>query len=185
MSNDAVREAGRELDELIAVRVMGMACAHRRERVPADVVAVRIARDWKEQFGTECPPEYALATAAREQDGADHPECWCAICHEKMNKGFAGWSVPKYSLDIAAAFQVIEKMGNTFDGLYPSYDYDPDRLMHWTAVTAGTHSVSRRGHVARTAPLAICRAALWAAHNLQPDRGPTSSTPGEDKNDAL
>lgn len=176
-------EAGRALDELIAVRVMGFACVHQRERVPAEVVAVRIARDWKEQYGTECPPEYALATAAYEQYEADYPECWCAKCHERMNGGVAGWSVSKYSTDLVAAWEVVEKLAerglwiDLTDMRHGCYrNDDVTSFVGWRAEISDIDHDDEHGPVpicheytdepwsadAATAPLAICRAALKA-----------------------
>ena len=45
--------AGRELDALVAEKVMGWECVHKIEFVPVEVLAERIATEWLEEYGSE------------------------------------------------------------------------------------------------------------------------------------
>lgn len=84
-------------------------------------------------------------------------------CHGEGCRWQGSWddiAWPAYTTDIAAAWQVVEKMlqRGVIDGLYPAYD--GDKFLHWCCVT--DIDGNRQGHTADTAPLAICRAALAA-----------------------
>jgi hypothetical protein len=103
----------------------------------------------------------AELAAGREMDAAVHK----AVFGEAPRHvgvvwfvGNQGAELPRYSAEIAAAWQVVEKMGPRFDGLYPSYD--EGRFMDWVAITTAGTFESRRGHLGKTAAEAICRAAL-------------------------
>jgi len=66
-----------------------------------------------------------------------------------------------YSTDIAAAWQVVEKLMPTIGHIYPAVDLETGELLHWCAVVE-TGDTSRQGVTADTAPRAICLAALKA-----------------------
>ena len=138
--------AGREMDALIAMRVMGA-------------------------------PEVCTLVGAGTLDDPcrlDHPDAAWRV-RSPLDTYWYRWSpdgservvndfLPNYSTDIAAAMDVWGKVGSRIESLYPAYDYEPERLMHWVAVTSDTDGrpESRRGHVAPTPAEAICLAALSA-----------------------
>lgn len=70
--------------------------------------------------------------------------------------------IPRYSTDIAAAWLVVEKLMPRIGHIYPAFDVEPSRFMHWVAVLEHPIWENRRGFTEATAPLAICRAALAA-----------------------
>ncbi len=99
----------------------------------------------------------------------------CYLNSERLPNLAYALAVPKFSTDISAAWQVVEKMGISViaseDGWYAGVTKD---VIH-TCDNAGHEAKEVQAHfvLADTAPLAICRAALSAL-----DRGgATSPTP--------
>jgi hypothetical protein len=98
---------------------------------------------------------------------AEHVMGWS---HEDAERGY--WlsqgcisdplarALPEYSADIAAAWQVVEKLLPLLGHIYPACDPETGKLLHWCAVVED--GPRRRGYTAPTAPEAICRAALAA-----------------------
>lgn len=116
-------EAGRELDALIAEKVMGY---------PA----------FAEKVVTKLGDHLVIS---------DH----CAICGRKDGTSEC---LPHYSTDIAAAWEVVEKLRLSVlqfeDGWFADPRLESYREHFWGALGADDFSA--------TAPLAICRAALEA-----------------------
>lgn len=145
-----VMQAGRELDERIAVKIFGWQHA-RGDDVPL-VARHRNPRDTR-------IPEAWIYTDSSLASGIGYE---CVLCGE---------GPPPYSTDIAGAWQVVEKM--QADGCSVLLHYHPEGMAEeW--LRGWTVSVQRGGtparpfdtpyvwHQAATAPLAICLAALAA-----------------------
>jgi hypothetical protein len=120
-------DAGPELDALVAEKVMGWT---------------------KEPSANPFPGPKSL------------PWNWVAP-HSTWGPGTPGkcypTSVPKYSTDIAAAWEVVEKLRDQFEGVV----VDGIKLPGAPAWQCIVMNESEKGE-AQTAPLAICRAALKA-----------------------
>lgn len=131
--NDVSREAGRELDALIAERVMG----YEVSRIRAGALLVEV---------------YAI-----ERRDEAHPSFDVVMCN------YYPVSVRRYSTDIAAAWEVVEKLNET--ERWPTIQFGPseDGDLRWwvTLVNPADADV-----YAETAPLAICRAALKAVASV-------------------
>ena len=116
-------KAGRELDALVAEKVMGRVWAVAPMTAPIKVLIEPQFKtgDWQELKGGE------IASFG---------------------------NLPLYSTDIAAAWEVVEKLrGDRITVGVTAYDRDVECEIH----IGGLHTVR-----AETAPLAICRAALKA-----------------------
>lgn len=128
--------AGRELDALVAEHVFGTAILT-REAMEAEAVRV-----WVEQ--PQCTKFFWGFTAWRGDDGTIQ----CAQDFEP------------YSTDIAAAWDVVEKLGRDgftcdiqWKGAGRNYEFTAEASFDkWTP--------PQSGHAVGSAPLAICRAAL-------------------------
>ncbi len=98
---------------------------------------------------------------------AKHPNLSGDGWWETENGGENGYLavLPEFSTDIAAAWTVVEKMPRVLGHIYPSFDEESGKFLHWCAVVENSEpwSSARYGAVGETAPLAICRAALRAA----------------------
>lgn len=144
--------AGRELDALVAERVMGWEWLERRMDVhdpstarkalfpPSDSEWIRInynERDWS-AASSATPRFHDWDEAALRSKG-----------------GAAELCLPYYSSDIAAAWQVVEKMAEKGDLIFLQTHRGDDEQYAATFVEPFTA-------YAPTVPLAVCRAALKA-----------------------
>jgi len=136
---------GRELDALVAERVMGCTLWRRDE-------ALQTAKDQKEY------------EAARRKDEF---RCECpGLPHHESNDDGESW-LKAYSTDIAAAWEVVDAV-KTNDGENGIYDYPRGESVELRYLVAQkiwsvTMRVNGGGYVnadADTAPHAICLAAL-------------------------
>lgn len=100
------RVAGRELDAEIATRVMGEACVHDLEFIPRDVIVARNRAEWLAEWGEDAPAKWEGDTCEND----DYPPKWCKHCHVERAGRVGSMNLPCYSTDLAAAFQVVEKM---------------------------------------------------------------------------
>lgn len=83
---------------------------------------------------------------------------------ELAGTGIKGhWHVPRYSTDIAAAWQVVEQMHLLGNALALERWLDMPSKNKWLALFTLENGHDTGSHVAESAPLAICRAALVAA----------------------
>lgn len=165
--------AGRELDALVAERVMGL-CVHIPERVPPDVIAASRREDFKAEYGQE-PPESWDGDAYSEYEwDHDHWPWRCKKCGERCN---ARVRLADYSTDIRAAWRLVEHLSI----LYRVEVYELDSGWVCKLTTRDTMpAISLDGKQTRmyhgelggggsglapktTAPFAICQAALKAA----------------------
>jgi hypothetical protein len=127
--------AGRELDALIAEKVMGWTPTCNGERI------------------------------GNSLGGRDEPAGWCKECDmADPPRGQHARPLPPYSTDIAAAWQVAEKFkSNVMDGF--TILFDPERkqwragALWWTGYEQAQWWEPESA-MAETAPLAICLAAL-------------------------
>ena len=120
-------QAGRELDALVAEKAMGTAGLR--------PISVLDGRGWRQDIGT-------LGPSRELGDG---------------RMGREAKSIPAYSTDIAATWEVVERMRER--GLLLSLS---DNRTHWRAAFDDPHADEPEGddHEASTAALAICLAAL-------------------------
>jgi hypothetical protein len=182
MSNWRELPAGRELDALVAEKVMGL-------KVVGRCCAVFVEGEWSihpdaEPEGWTCYAELAPVYArpecdcaesvVREYDTPEKAELYREIDAERDarqaismaktgHRTYCLGVVPGYSTDIAAAWEVVEKLletcfvdVNAIPGSSIIQWFVTVRLMPLTA----RHPI--RGAGALTAPLAICLAALAA-----------------------
>lgn len=141
-------EAGRELDALIAEKVMDL--------VPCEA--------WEYiNFGSAGGPALVNANCIHGQGRRCYPTT--EIGGGVSLQGIGG--PPHYSTDIAAAWEIVEKFGhykvNTFPGEIPGQP--PTIRVELTRF----HPEAFGYADADTVPLAICRAALKALGVRQPD----------------
>ena len=125
--------AGRELDRIVAERVM---------ELPAK--SIRLC-------GTdECVEVWT-----------DNPFYADGICNRRDVQGVC--DPPSYSTDIAAAWKVVERMHECGHAIVLERWLDMPSKNKWSAlfIMENGHDTGQR--VAESAPLAICRAALVAA----------------------
>ena len=132
-------EAGRELDALIAEKVFGF-----------EVIEVQ-----------EVNPLLAGLRRGLKGRKLNKTEMW--ECLETYKKLKNGKYLPHYSTDIAAAWQVVEKL--RADCVFANIGPDPSEgggyncQFHW-AEGHDEFDIRLEDAAAPTAPLAICRAAL-------------------------
>lgn len=137
-------EAGRELDALVAERVMGLGKPEFR------VWGIDSFRDWRTPV--------------------DRPEARSSI---GVIAAHTAWlRVPEYSTDIRAAWKVIEHMREQWAATENAKAGEPDAWQFddlsdegWAAIVVWLHhdgTVQEVVAFAPTLPLAICRAALRA-----------------------
>jgi hypothetical protein len=151
--------AGRELDARVAREVMGLG------DVREEVWGLDHHRDWRYPVWRD---------ELRSVDGV-------------IAAHWAWLRVPAYSTDIAAAFEVVEKMAER------GYDFELFVAAHLGAVAIFRDYETPRDHPPEgravidpregAAPLAICRAALAALTpptNSQPASTPARAAPGEE-----
>jgi hypothetical protein len=143
MEQNQIRQmpAGREMDKLIAEQVMGISMYHYDKGHPDNCYFMLLDADGDPVL---------FAPRFRDAERKTEAEAW--------------QDCPCYSTDIAAAWQVVEKL--TADGwghkhhVYSKYAEMPG--WQWTFMQSGKGPNSISGAEAETAPLAICRAALLA-----------------------
>lgn len=165
MSEQLAELAGRDLDAVVAVRVMGWEWLERLEDLyqrPRKVIYPPLGPDWIRfnYFWDKYSP--AQPTTERFSD-------WDECC--KRVDGATG--MPRYSTDIAAAMEVVEKMRESWSvEIYCDF---PDREWNVTFckrdpeaqwIQTDTHSVD-----SESLPEAICRAALIATREKVKDGG--------------
>lgn len=147
-------EAGRELDAMVAEKVMGLRprwwSLHRNDKPLRDLMDtdVRPTLFWLDCQSLDHVPLEVLRPNA---DG-DMPILECDD----------GESVLCYSTDIAAAWEVVEKLKEITENVLVSWEET-----YWEVEVCVTQEAFNRGYRtaindADTAPLAICRAALIA-----------------------
>ena len=92
----------------------------------------------------------------------DYPEKWCGKCHAGVNQPGSGrWNLPKYSEDISAAWEVVEKLRT--DGLMVDLTSEGAiKNPGWQVTVEDSRSDDAWFSYADTAPQAICEAALAA-----------------------
>ena len=131
-------EAGRELDALVAEKVMGWTWGEYSPPVEGPSKILRPPESW-----------------APSPDRAPGSEVSCPGWH---------FRVPQYSTDIAAAWEVVEKMVPIKYGFNLAIESPPGPWGDWEVhfYNGGTHLA-----FADTAPLAICRAALLAVMEVE------------------
>ena len=84
---------------------------------------------------------------------------------KRYTRGYQNTPVdPKFAEDIREAWKVVQKLLPRIGHVYPAWDYETGKLMHWCAVVEsdGTHMMRREGCVADTPSEALCLAALKA-----------------------
>ena len=143
--------AGREMDALVAEKVMG----------------------WKP--GTPCKDEYS-DTPTEERD----THWQCRKCGLRGQWGDPGWEEHdeqplSYSTDIAAAWLVVEKM-RSGGRKFIIEALKPEHTELWYAAFSATEDLSgyeKSKALEPTAPLAICLAALEAVKDFAPATGQT------------
>ncbi len=148
---NAVREAGRELDALVAEKRMGRCrwCWDNRSQW-LKVPSPEGFEGSSHQVGDE-----------NEIDPLTKERVWYCLKHNKLAWT---WNIPGYSTDIAAAWEVVEKLredGWSFhvdDVGFNDATEGQWRVM-FTEATTGNKHVFADG---QTAPHAICLAALEA-----------------------
>lgn len=130
-------EAGRELDALVAERVMGLKCRFERG----------VEAAWQDHKPVAWSPNDYIVLS---QSGSPEP---CFYIPSRMHSYLI---VPRYSTDIAAAWEVVEKMWSSkYEAFVRTF------RGQWSASFADNGNII--GQVdAETAPLAICRAVLKA-----------------------
>lgn len=142
MTHDEIMklEAGRELDKLVAEHVM----------------------EWRIYEGAPAP-----AWMRETENGLE----WVGFWPDEPNEEDYGWSfgllgtaVFMPSTDIAAAWQVVEKLRN--DGYSDYHEYGEDKTPWWLFMKPDGHYDYCAE--AETDPLAICRAALLAVIDNRP-----------------
>ena len=132
-------EAGRELDVLVAEKVMGL--------IPCD--------KWRATYGG-----YGMAItmqgALHVNDGCEHDGRCYPIGHPSC-----------YSTNIAAAWEVVEKLNKMQLGWFSLEQFGARGQEEWTAMiwTGGEDEADCFAGHAETVPPAICHAALKAIQN--------------------
>lgn len=133
-------KAGRELDALIAEKVMG----------------ATVVYPYRSEPGHPYPGVNPIWT--------DEP--WQATSNPQSISGLE--NVPHYSTNIADAWMVVEKMGRWHGFDFMIVMPDPEQTFHLRTYEAGWYEATNDGPERRvvsyadTAPLAICLAALKA-----------------------
>jgi hypothetical protein len=138
-------QAGRELDALVARDVFG----------------------WRVEFGESAEQRWAFVWV----DGHEQPGefRWWKGSEAESAAGWASLELPRYSTDIAAAWEVAERCGisvvRSEDGWYA---VKPEDIQHGSLRGTAFPTITlvfpemRYPEPSPTAPLAICRAALAA-----------------------
>jgi len=166
-------KAGRELDALVAEKVMGL-------RVAGRCCAVFVEGEWSihpdsEPAGWACyagiEPVYARADCdcaeplVREYESPEKAALYAEIDAEREKRQSAAIAktghrtyclriVPNYSTEIAAAWEVLEKIGRATE-----IRWHPKAEQH-VLVMIGVYDTPGGVAEAETVPLAICLAAL-------------------------
>ncbi len=148
--------AGRELDALIAEKVMGWTRAGAQYHIrPSHRPSKDFPGNILNDFDGKGPHDFLFPD--KHDDTLRMAFCGCESTID----------VPSYSTDIAAAWEVVEKLGN-----WHGFDFmillDTSNSGKWEAgwYEMGWDGYERRcAESADTAPLAICLAALKAVGN--------------------
>lgn len=165
-STEAVRggveglEAGRELDALVAVRVMGWGHTHDIDYVEGD--------PWYSSC-RQCGETGASGGAILDWEWGDAPLPGCPV-------------PPSFSTDIATAWRVVEKMraaGYATIHVSCGCDIHGVPVPGWYASFFQSAAIRGASATADTAPLAICRAAL-AATTTHPTSKTNAPEPSHD-----
>lgn len=137
-------EAGRELDALVAEKVMGSPTVAANTRRVLELRAI-------------------LATKEQDVLQAEHLELALYDSPNGYTRGTRVTARP-YSTDIAAAWEVLMKLDVSF-----SVDYDQGEMFPWIVSIERIVPMDEehRAAEAETAPLAICLAALKAVGELK------------------
>ncbi len=100
----------------------------------------------------------------RRAPSEDDPAGWCWVTEHGRTRGSATALMPTYSTNIAAAWQVVEKLKERFSSVL--VETNPRQYYVDIVTDKGTPSYYRTvaDAEADTAPLAICRAALKAVN---------------------
>jgi ABA sandwich protein len=166
------KDAGRELDALVEIFVFGR-CDHVMAYVTTDELKSRARREimaeWQEKYGKQPPDDFIMAEAESRvwlQEEGDYAPKECTRCGVTA---YGTRLTPKYSTDIAAAWEIITKLHSDAT-TYFQIEWSRSR---WEAIIrtrrCGTWSAEggdSDGYLgeatAKTAPHAICLAALKA-----------------------
>ena len=149
--------AGRELDALVAEKVMGLEIVHHEwpcGYLPDAQSKEAAHPNWDAAFNIKVPLE--LRDPADATDDAWYGERRAVFAHRRIDGSFAYVvPVPEYSTDLAAAWEVMARF---------LHDWQID--IHGCAEGWEVALLSQEGDEvfgeSDTAPLAICRAALKA-----------------------
>lgn len=151
--------AGRELDALIAEKVMGWACVHSVEYLPRSERESEINAEFLRDYGMPAPPGFCKAAVDDlEFSDGDYPPKWCAKCGGRESRDIFK-KLPHYSTDIGDAWDVVEAVAARSETVY----FTVERIGAHAGEFSGYRAfINRICTAADTAPLAICRAALKA-----------------------
>lgn len=158
-------EAGRDLDALVAEKVMGL-------HPGVDF------GDWPDHVW-KLDEDGEIDEFGYDGDRHNGPSCsrcgygYCQHCQSGPSESCEIAPEP-YSTNIAAAWQVVGEMQRRKQGL-TLIEYDTSRK-YWTAAFRhwSDHAMPER---AKTAPLAICRAALAAVASLSETSAAPATSP--------
>jgi len=159
-------KAGRELDALIETQLFGR-CAHQMAYVSTEELQSRARREimaeWQANYGKQPPDAFVMAEAASRQWAQEEGDYSPKECVKCGVTAYGTAITPRYSTDIAAAWEVVEKLQ---PNLYLSLTVEQhEGRQYATAGFTGDRWVDPTQHFeaeAETAPLAICLAAVEA-----------------------
>ena len=157
-------EAGREMDKLIATKVLHL-CIHKVEKVPIDVLVKERRQEFLDEYGVEAPDGWD-GGANSEYSWDDHYPTRCSICLKEVGYRSSG-AVAQYSNDLGRAWELVNKFNlsvcKMHDGRWIACDLRDgwfnfqegnEEIMLAVDTNIGVHGI------ADTPALAICRAAL-------------------------
>lgn len=162
-------EAGRELDALVAERIMGLQVLpeflHAKRYPTGDPPCLDSLQDARNEYGLGKHPFFVSPDCGCEDldktdpfelgDGGPHP--WRDLPRFHGHAALCPEFVPLYSTDIAAAWSVVERMREL--GWRLNLD---DFCFRYTALFSNSAGDHASAHGSLTAPYAICLAALRA-----------------------
>lgn len=151
-------EAGRELDAMVAERVMGEACAHDVQYMTREEIVADNRREFREEYGQDAPPSWEGNT----WEGTDYEPKLCVKCGKTGLGGRIGIQCPPYSTQITAAWLVVERMRADGFSVSVSVDERTDVKHPYACEIAKASWRGSEYEDAVSAPLAICLAALSA-----------------------
>lgn len=145
-----------ELDEQIALKVFGAVCVHHMVELPHEIRVAETAKEFRDSYGQDPPDGWAeQETLSSEFFDGDYPPKWCEKCHARDLglRYFTDRCLPKYSSDIAAAWEVVKAMAEP-------YEVRLEMCAEGWLFTIQDGTGTEWWGQAETAPEAICMAAL-------------------------